>query len=297
MKSKKVIITIPAYNEESTIARTMEEIKQVMNPLKYSYEIQVVNDGSTDRTSDVAKKIGAKVISHKRNLGLARTFQTELENCLRKNADIIVHTDADGQYPASSIPELIMKIEQGYDIVLGSRFISKSGYKNELSRKLGNVIFAKVISKLTKTKLTDTTTGFRAFTSEVASNIKFINTFTYTQEQIIKAAKQGFSIAEIPIQARETRKSKLFSNPLQYAIKAWLNILRIYRDYDPLRFFVSIGGFFFTLGSIIGLYFIYLHYTSGIQGHLGLLFLMLVLLMTGLQIGFFGFLADMRRVD
>ncbi len=295
-QSKKLIISIPAYNEEATIANTLEEIKKVMDAGRYKYEIQVVDDGSKDSTAEIAGKY-ANVIRHKRNLGLARTFQTELKHCIANNADIIIHTDADGQYPPEAIPELIQKIGQGYDLVLGSRFLAKSGYKNEMSRKLGNIVFAKVISKLTRTKLTDTTTGFRAFTSEVASNIKFINTFTYTQEQIIKAAKQGFSITEIPIQARPTRKSKLFNNPLQYAIKAWLNILRIYRDYDPLKFFVSIGGFFFSIGSLIGLYFIYLHFSSGIQGHLGLLFLMIILLMTGLQIAFFGFLADMQRRD
>src|SRR3989344_4335982 len=295
---KKIIITIPAYNEEANIAQTLEEIKRVMSQTKYKYELQVVNDGSKDKTAELAKKHGAEVIAFKRNRGLAKTFQTELEYCIKKQADIIVHTDADGQYPASSIPELIKKIEEGYDLVLGSRFKGSSGnssYKNQLSKKLGNILFSKVISKLTKTNITDSTTGFRAFTIEVAKELKFINTFTYTQEQIIRAARQGFKIAEIPIEARKTRESRLFHNPLQYAIKAWINILRIYRDYDPLRFFVSVGISLSLLGVLIGLYFVYIHFTEGITGHLGLLFLMIALLMSGIQIIFFGFLADMQR--
>ena len=291
----KIIITIPAYNEEGTIGSTIDEIKKVMSNERYKYEIQVADDGSKDRTAETAKKHGASVIINKRNQGLAKTFQTEIQACLKKKADIIVHTDADGQYPASCIPELIQKIGEGHDLVLGSRFMPSAGYKNSWSNKLGNVLFAKAISRLTRIRITDSTTGFRAFTADVARNITFINTFTYTQEQIIRAAKQGFSITEIPIQARKTRKSKLFKNPLQYAVRAWLNLLRIYRDYDPLKFFVSIGGFFSSLGIIIGVYFIYLHLTTGIQGHLGLLFLMMMLLMIGVQMISFGFLADMNR--
>ena len=288
---------MPAYNEEATIASTLEDIKNIMKPLPYLWEIQVVSDGSTDNTASIAKKHQASVIIFKTNRGLAKTFQSEVQYCLKKKAGIIIHTDADNQYPASSIPQLLEKIEQGYDLVLGSRFKDAGSYKNEFSRKLGNKLFARVISRLIRQPITDSTTGFRAFTSEVARNIQFINNFTYTQEQIIKAARQGFKIGEIPIEARPTRKSKLFSNPLQYAIKAWLNIFRIYRDYDPLKFFVSIGGCLFSLGIIIGAYFIYLHFTSGIQGHLGLLFLMIALLSAGIQIISFGFLADMQRRD
>ena len=293
----KVIITIPAYNEEANIAQTLEEIKRVMSQTKYKYELQVVNDGSKDKTAELAKKHGAEDIVFKRNRGLAKTFQTELEYCIKKQADIIVHTDADGQYNSAAIPEMIKKVEEGYDLVLGSRFKQEVSYKNEFSKLLGNIIFAKVISRLTNTKITDSTTGFRAFTSELAKEIKFINSFTYTQEQIIRAARQGFRITEIPIEARKTRKSKLFKNPLHYAVRAWVNILRIYRDYDPLKFFVSIGASLFSFGVLIGVYFLYIHFTKGITGHLGLLFLMIALLMSGIQIAFFGFLADMQRKD
>ena len=293
-KQQFIVITIPAYNEESTIQAALEEIHKVMQPLKYNYEIQVVDDGSTDSTSEIAARL-AVVIKNKRNLGLIKTFEKEVKLCIEKKADIIIHTDADGQYPAQYIPSLIKEIESGSDLVLGSRFKSASGYKNQSSKKLGNKLFSKVISSLLKMPLTDTTTGFRAFTREVAESIKFINNFTYTQEQIIKSARLGYKITEIPIQARATRESRLFKNPLQYAIRAWLNILRIYRDYDPLKFFGSIGVFFFSLGIIIGFYFVYLHLTSGIQGHLGLLMLMLILIFTGLQIAVFGFLADMNK--
>jgi len=290
----KVVITIPAYNEERTMALVIREIKQVMSQTPYNYIIHVQDDGSKDKTAELAKKEGAIVSSNPRNLGLAETFQAELKNCLKLKADVIVHTDADGQYLPQFIPNLIKKIEEGYDLVLGSRFKGKIRGM-PLTKKVGNRLFAKVISSLTKLKITDSTTGFRAFTKEIASEITFINTFTYTQEQIIRAAKQKFKVIEIPIETRRTRDSRLFKNPLEYAVKAWINILRIYRDYDPLKFFGLTGSVFLFLGLLIGIYFIYLHLTTGIIGHLGLLILMLLLIVNGIQIILFGFFADMRR--
>src|SRR3989344_3952155 len=270
------------------------EIKDIMNCFNYNYSILVYNDGSTDKTAEVAKENGALVVSHKRNLGLAQTFRDEMTECLKLKGDIIIHTDADGQYHSRHIPELIEKVKSGYDLVLGSRFKGKIQHMHWLKR-LGNIVFSYVISSLTKTKITDSTTGFRGFTAEIAREINYINTFTYTQEQIIKAAKQGFKIAEIPIIARKTRNSRLFKSPFQYALKAWINIFRIYRDYEPLLFFGRIGMAGLMGGIMIGLYFIYLHFTSGISGHLGLLFLMMILLVFGLQTVLFGFLADMLK--
>jgi glycosyltransferase involved in cell wall biosynthesis len=291
---KKIIIAIPAYNEEKTLPFVLTEINQVMSTTNYNYQILVLNDGSKDRTIEVAEQYDALVVSHKRNRGLAETFRSEMRECLKLNPHIIIHTDADGQYHSKHIPELIQKVEQGYDLVLGSRFRGKIEDMPILKR-FGNIAFSKVLTSLTGVKITDSTTGFRAFTPEVAREINYINTFTYTQEQIIKAAKQGFRITEIPIIARKTRDSRLFKNPFQYAIKAWINIFRIYRDYEPLAFFGRVGLTGLALGFFIGIYFVYLHFTTGISGHLGLLFLMMILLVFGLQTVLFGFLADMLR--
>ena len=290
---KKIIITIPAYNEEKTLPRVILEIKGVMQNTSYNYEILVVNDGSRDKTAEAAKAAGAIVVT-KKHQGLAETFKAEMKECLHRKADIIVHTDADGQYHPQHIPEIIAKVEARYDLVLGSRFRGRI-QQMPLLKWLGNVAFAHVMSSLTKVRISDSTTGFRAFTADIAREINYINTFTYTQEQIIKAAKQGFRITEIPIVARKTRKSRLFKNPFQYALKAWINILRIYRDYEPLSFFGKIGLSGLSLGMLIGFYFVYLHFTVGIKGHIGLLFLMLILLIFGLQTILFGFLADMMK--
>lgn len=291
----KVVITIPAYNEEKTIGPVLDDIKAVMKRTSYDFQLVVVNDGSADKTIQVAKKHGATVFSHVRNRGLAETFKTEMKHCLELGADVIVHTDADGQYDPNAIPHLIAKVEEGYDLVLGSRFKGRSMKHMPILKKLGNKAFALVFSHLLKQRITDSTTGFRAFTSEIASEIEYINTFTYTQEQLIRAKKQKFRITEIGIKSRRTRESRLFNGPLQYAIKAWTNILRIYRDYDPLKFFGYIGGAFFGFGFLIGLFILYKIITTGGAGGIPRVILSALLLLTGVQIFLFGFLADQNR--
>jgi len=290
----RVVISIPAYNEERTIGKIIDEIKHIMSFTRYDYKILVLNDGSKDKTVEIARKNGAIVISNKRNLGLAKTFKKEMEECLKLNADIIIHTDADGQYPSGYIPGMIKKVEEGYDLVLGSRF-EKGKYKGSFINKLGNIAFARVFSSLLRKKITDTTTGFRAFTSEVAQ-LPLINSFTYTQEQLIRAGKAKMKISEIPITTNKTRKSRLFKNPVDYAVKAWINIFRIYRDFEPLKFFGKIGLLMFALGFMIGIWLLYLFVTTlTIKGHVAAAILCMLLITTGIQIVLFGFLADMRK--
>ncbi|MEK6940120.1 MAG: glycosyltransferase family 2 protein [Nanoarchaeota archaeon] len=294
LKPKKpfIIISIPAYNEERDIGRTILEIKEALKVTSYHYKILVLNDGSKDQTAKIAQEHGAIVVSHRRNKGLAETFRSEMKECLERKADIIVHTDADGQYHPRHIPQLIEKVQQGYDLVLGSRFRGRIQYM-PLTKRIGNILFSKVLSSLTKIRITDSTTGFRAFTAELAREIDFINTFTYTQEQIIKAAKQGFKITEIPIDSRRTRKSRLFKNPFQYAVKAWINIFRIYRNYEPLQFFGKIGLSFFSIGIILGIWLVYRFITLGNVGRLPTTVLSALFMLVGIQIVLFGFLADM----
>jgi glycosyltransferase involved in cell wall biosynthesis len=290
----KVVISIPAYNEKNSIGKVIHEIKGIMKSLKYKYEVFVVDDGSTDDTANIAKKAGATVHSHPINYGLAETFKTEIDKCLELKADIIVHTDADGQYMAKDIPNLLKEIEKGNDLVLGSRF---RGHIESmpLIKRIGNQAFSKVISNITRLKITDSQTGFRAFTKEIAKNINIISTFTYTQEQIIKAAKQKYRIKEIPIDTNKTRKSKLMKSPLDFAIKAWINILRVYRDYEPLKFFGIFGSIFLFSGILVGIWLLYLFFTTGSVGHVPSTILSVMLILLGVQIISFGFLADMQK--
>jgi len=291
----KIIVTIPAYNEEKTIGALIQSIHEVMQATKYEYIVLVVNDGGKDNTVEIAKKEKAIVYSHPKNYGLAETFKTEVKKALELKADIILHIDADGQYLPKEIPILIKEIEKGYDLVLGSRFKGKIESMSFLKR-FGNKAFSKVISNITRTKISDAQTGFRAFTRKVAESVEIISTHTYTQEQIIKAVRGKFRIKEVPVYfAKRKDKSRLIGNPLGYATRAWINLIRIYRDYEPLKFFGITGSIIFSLGFLIGLYLVYLHFTSGIVGHLGLMMFDILILSIGLQIIIFGFLADMNR--
>jgi len=291
----KVVVTIPAYNEEKTIGQLISGIKRVMSSTKYNYEVLVVDDGSRDRTADIARNAGAVVYSHPMNYGLAETFRTELQQCLKLGADTIVHIDADCQYLPEDIPKLLKEIENGYDLVLGSRFKGRIEYMPFVNR-IGNKAFSMVISNITRTRITDAQTGFRAFTRKVAEEIRLTSDHTYTQEQIIRAIKQKFRIIEVPVYfARRRGRSRLIKNPLGYAFRAWINILRVYRDYEPLKFFGLIGIFIMSIGTVIGLYLVYLHFTSGIVGHFPLIMLCVLVLSVGLQILLFGFMADMER--
>ena len=295
MSPKKIIVTIPAYNEGKTLGPILKGIHKIMKDAEYNYSILVADDGSKDDTAKIAKKEGAIVVSHPYNYGLAETFRTEIKKCLELKADIIVHIDADGQYLPRHIPLLVDEINKGYDLVLGSRFLGKIE-SMPLIKKIGNKAFSKVISQIINHKITDCQTGFRAFTKELAGKVNIISNHTYTQEQIIRAVKQKFRVKEVPVYfAKRKDKSRLISNPLEYAVKAWMNILRTYRDYEPLKFFGGFGLILILFGVLSGLWFVYLHFTTGIIGHLGLLMLMLLSFMGGIQILFFSFLADMDK--
>jgi glycosyltransferase involved in cell wall biosynthesis len=291
----KIVVSIPAYNEAKSLGKVLSSIRDVMKKHKYGFQLLVVDDGSSDKTASVAAKAGAKVVTHPMNYGLAETFRTEMKTCLSLGGDIIVHIDADGQYLPSEIPKLIEKIEEGNDLVLGSRFLGTIE-SMPFMKRLGNKMFSRTISKIIGRKISDCQTGFRAFTSTIAKEVSIGSTHTYTQEQIIRAVKHKFKVCEVPVYfAKRDGESRLIKGPFEYAAKAWLNILRIYRDFNPLKFFGSIGIFLFSIGLLIGVWLTYLFFTTGKVGHIPSAILSMLLILTGIQILSFGFLSDMMR--
>ncbi len=224
--NKKIVITIPAYNEEESIGAVINEIKTVMDNTNYLYQIMILDDGSVDRTKQITEENGVLFFSNGCNMGLAHTFKKEMEICCGLGADIIVHTDADGQYPPKYIPAMIESVLDGYDLVLGSRF-GNGVYAGSIGKKLGNMFFARVLCLLLRKNIHDTTTGFRAFTKEIAQ-LPIESKFTYTQEQLIHAISCKKLIKEIPIIARKKRKSRLFSNIFEYFYRAIITILKIF---------------------------------------------------------------------
>jgi glycosyltransferase involved in cell wall biosynthesis len=227
----KLVVMIPAYNEESTISSVIKEIPHSIDGIS-SIDILVIDDGSFDKTRAFAMKAGAtKVVSHKTNRGLAAAFRTGLHVALKMNADIIVNTDADFQYDQSQIPDLIHPILLGEaDLVLGSRF---KGYIEEMP-------FQKVLGNLTATLLTrllsgfntsDAQTGFRALSRNLASSLKITSKKTYVQETIIRSAVKGFRIVEIPAIFRKREgESRLIKSIWRYALAVFPDMIRCYID-------------------------------------------------------------------
>ncbi|MAG15588.1 glycosyl transferase family 2 [Candidatus Woesearchaeota archaeon] len=291
----KLVVTIPAYNEEKTIASIIKRIFTVAKKLKHKSEVIVVNDGSTDRTAEVAKKAGATVYSHPKNYGLGTTFKTELEKALERKADVIVHIDADGQYLPEEIPLLLKKLEEGADLALGSRFKGKiEGMP--LIKRFGNRIFSLIVSYITKMPVSDAQTGFRAFTKKLAEEANITSSFTYTQDQIITISKKKFKIVEVPVTfLKREGKSRLMKSPLDYGIRGGANLVRLFRDYAPITFFGSIGMVFITAGLAIGSWLLYRFLTLGAIGKTPSLILTVLLIVIGLQFILFGFYADSRK--
>jgi len=188
----KIIVTIPAYNEEKTIKEVLKAIPKINN---VKTEILVVNDGSKDNTAEVAEKAGAKVISFARNRGLVHTFKAGLKYCLKNKADFIVHLDGDMQHNPKDIPRLIKPlIDKKADFVIGSRFLKHTPKSNF---NFGNRAFSNLISLLIGKRITDAQSGFRAYTREVAESLKIRRGYTYTQQMIIQANYYKFKILEV----------------------------------------------------------------------------------------------------
>jgi len=299
-KKLKVGIIIPALNEEKTIGKVIREVKQTMRGLKIKHNIFVIADGSTDDTVKIAKKLNVNVHGSPHRHGLAEALKTGINECLKYKANIVVLIDGDGKYRAHESPNLITPIlKEGNDIVLGSRFLGKiEGMP--LIKKIGNIFFSKVVSFIVGREITDAQTGFRAFTKKFAENIRIVADYTYTQEMIIESVKNKFKLKEVPIHfgKREFGKSRLMSNPFEYAIKAGIDILRIYRDYEPLKFFGGIGLLLFLFGTLSSVYIFTKLFSFGliiVEKMIPTLLLSIFLMLSGLQILMFGFLADKFR--
>ncbi len=296
LDNKLICVFIPALNEEKTISNVIGDIKKLLGR---NIKIIVVDDGSTDETSLIAKREGAVVVRHSVNKGLAEAYRTGMKEILKLKPDLIIQTDADGQYLASEMPKLLEPlIKDEADLVLGSRFKGKIE-KMPLIKRLGNKAFSRLISNITGLKISDGQTGFRAFLPCIAEKIKVMSDYTYTQEVILRASMQKFRIVEVPVTflKRKDGKSRLMNNSFHYAQNAMINILRVYRDFKPLKFFGFFGLSSMFIGLIIGLYLIYQWFTIGYVGSTAKPILSVLFLTTGLQLILFGFLADMKKGD
>ncbi len=290
----KLIVQIPALNEEETLAEAIAAIPRKIAGVT-SVEVLVIDDGSTDKTVEVARKAGADhVLQMSSHVGLARSFLSGIEECLALGADIIVNTDADNQYCADDIPTLITPVlERRAQIVVGARPITEiesfSPVKKALQR-LGSW----VVRLASGTDIPDAPSGFRAYARDAAARLCVVNTYTYTLETIIQAGRKRIPMTSVPVRVnRVTRPSRLFRGMGQYITRSIKTILRVFVIYAPLQFFLTLAAIF-ALPALVGVgRFLYIYATDGGAGHVQSLVLSGVLLAMATILFAVGVIADL----
>ncbi|MCX8094240.1 MAG: glycosyltransferase family 2 protein [Candidatus Goldbacteria bacterium] len=296
----KLVINIPCYNEEKTLPLVLKDIPKKIKGIS-KIEVQIVDDGSTDKTVEVAKKYGVKrIIRHKQNMGLGVAFRTGIHNALKNGADIIVNIDGDGQFNSRDIPKLIQPIlNQECDVTTVSRFLKESKVNNmPFLKKIGNFLFTTLINCLTGEKFTDTQCGFRAYSRDAAMHLNLKGDFTYTQEAFLNLLEDGMHIKEVAseINYYKNRKSFISGNLINYGLNALNIIIKTIRDLRPLKFFGIPGIFILSLGGLGGLYCLIYYLTHFMTSKIRQLFNVSVFFMIfGISLIILALLADMLR--
>jgi len=253
MNPMKLVVVIPAFNEEENIQEAIKGIPRKIMGIKEVVVI-VVDDGSTDKTYEFALNAGAdKVISHNKNMGVGAAFMTGIRNTISQNADVLVTIDADSQFDPKQISELIVPIlNQQLDVVIGSRFLDHAPKNIPKIKLLGNKIFTKIMSRILGQKFTDTQSGFRAYSKEAIMNIVIVNEFTYTQEVIIDLKFKNMRIGEIPVSItyNEKRKSRVVKNVFHYTIRSLSIIVKSLVFHKPITSFGLLGTLLCATGLI-----------------------------------------------
>lgn len=294
----KLIVQVPAWNEEEHLPAAIAELPGHVAGFD-EVQVLVVDDGSTDRTSVVARAAGAEVVRLPIHRGLARTFTTGLEAALRLGADVIVNTDADGQYDPSCIPDLVAPILAGdADIVLGDRGVGSLGHFSPAKRLLQR-LGAWVVQLLSGVPVPDATTGFRAFSRRAASRLNCYTTFTYTLETLIQAGQSGLAVRSVQIRTRQTsRPSRLFRTNIGYVLISLATLLRLVFIYRPLRSLLVLACLFWVPAAVLAGRFGYYYLTEiSPAGHVQSLIAAAVLAITGVQLAVLGALADLTAVN
>ncbi|MFQ5951169.1 MAG: glycosyltransferase family 2 protein [Candidatus Geothermarchaeales archaeon] len=293
----KLAVLIPAHNESGTVGEVIRHIPRELPGIE-SVQVILLNDGSTDDTVLKAEEAGADLtLSSKMQVGLSQTVRGGFRRALDAEADIVVTIDADGQHDPHDLRKLIKPIqEKEADIVLGSRFLNRRPEMDK-GRSIGNRMFTKVTNFLSGLNLTDTQTGFRAYSREATLRLNILSSYTYTQETLIQAADKGLRVQEVPITLRSrSGRSKLIESLPSYARRAGMTTLTTYLNYKPLRFFLAIGAIVILVGLITG-FRVLIHFvmTGMVQPFLPTAILTAVLIIVGVQIVTLGLFAEMIK--
>ena len=289
----KLIVQIPCYNEEETLPETVRDIPRQIDGID-EVEILVIDDGSTDKTIEVAKEAEVDhIVKNTCNKGLARTFLVGLDASLRLGADIIVNTDGDNQYKGEDIPKLIAPILKGEaDIVIGDRQTDKIPHFSSTKKKLQK-FGSFVVRILSKTDVPDAVSGFRAFSREAAMQMNIVSAFSYTIETVIQAGKKNLAVANVPVGTNpKTRESRLFQSIPKFLEHSLTTMIRTYAMYKPLRLFFYIGCLCVFGGLIPSIRFLFYYLIGEGSGHIQSLILAAILFIIGFQVFIIGLVAD-----
>ena len=285
----RLVIQIPCLNEAETLPTTLEDLPRAVKGFDDVLWV-VIDDGSTDRTAEVAKAHGADmVVQLANNKGLAVAFQAGLDASLQLGADVIVNTDADNQYAASDIPRLVEPICNGEaDLVVGTRDIANHEEFSPLKKWLQR-IGSWVVRQASATHVSDVTSGFRAYSKEAALQVNVVSQFTYTLESLIQAGRSNLKVADVPIGVNPTtRTSRLFRSKRQYVRRSAGTISRVYAMHKPLRFFNIPAAAFAAVGLILFGRFGWYYLSAGGEGRIQSLIVGAVCLLVSVQCSCWG---------
>ena len=294
----KLIIQIPAFNEEGTIAQALRELPKKIEGVT-SIETLVIDDGSTDNTVDAARAAGAThILQLKTHRGLSAAFVAGIDAALRLGADVIVNTDADNQYAGSDIARLVAPIARGTaEVVIGDREVAKSPHMSGF-KKLLQRVGSWTVGKASGLRITDVTSGFRAFSREAAMQINVFNPFTYTLETVIQAGNRNLGVQSVAVRTNApTRPSRLYSGAGTYMRKSIATIFRIYTLYRPLKTFFALGTLLMFVGVALGARFLWYFAQGDRDGHVQSLILCAVFLVTGFQTWLIALVSDLIAVN
>jgi glycosyltransferase involved in cell wall biosynthesis len=294
----KLVVQCACVNEEETLGVVLDEIPKAIPGID-SIEVVIIDDGSTDRTVEVARAHGARyIVSHAHTKGLATGFRAALETSLAIGADIIVHTDGDNQYPGNRIPDLIAPIVAGKaDMVIADRQTDSIEHFSPV-KKLLQRFGTKVLNLAASTNVPDAPSGFRAYSREAAIKLNTVTTFSYAMETLIQAGNKRFAITSIKIQTNpKTRESRLFKSSWEHVTKSGVAIFRAFIMYRPYAFFGALGAILLLLGAIpFARYLFFLIFDDG-RGHLQSLIAGSVLLVASFITFTLGVVADLIRIN
>ena len=291
----KLLIQVPCYNEVETLSQTVAEFPRTLPGID-CIEWLIIDDGSDDGTADMAEHLGAAyILRHKKNLGLARSFEDGLEGSLRAGADIIVNTDADNQYPGFYIAQLVAPIVDGEaDIVIGDRQVESIAHFSPLKRSLQK-LGSWFVRTASETDVPDATSGFRAMSREAAMRLFIQGQFSYTLESLIQAGDLRLAVTSVPITTNPaTRSSRLFLSIPEYIDRSATAVLRAYAMYTPMKVFLLISSIFLISGLVLGFRFLYFFVlTDGNTGHVQSLIFAAILIIIAFMLFVVGILGDL----